>query len=81
MFINYHRYCRVVRNARMLGKHIVIPMSENKTVKIQVQLSEDLRTRFKSKCVLAGTTMNDTVIKLIEDWTSSEESHKQKSHK
>lgn len=67
-------------NERMVRNNIFISMTNSKVVKIQVQLTEDLRTRFKSKCVLTGTTMNEALIRLMEEWTS-EESDKQKSHK
>jgi hypothetical protein len=46
-----------------------LTMSESKTVKIQVQLPEELRTRFKAKCVTEGTTMNQMVIDLVKAWT------------
>ena len=44
-------------------------MPEPRTVKIQIQLPEDLRTRFKAKCVVTGTTMNQALIELVEAWT------------
>ena len=78
-FISYYKVHRVMTNAKILGNVIFIPMADNKVVKIQVQLPEDLRTRFKAKCVLTGTTMNEALINLMEDWTQ-EESHT-KSHK
>ena len=46
-------------------------MSEPRTVKIQIQLPEDLRTRFKAKCVTEGVTMNQIVVELIEAWSDS----------
>lgn len=48
-------------------------MTDTKTVKFQVYLPEDLRTRFKAKCVVSGTTMNETAVKLIEAWTDKGE--------
>lgn len=48
-------------------------MSEPKTVKIQIQLPEDLRTRFKAKCVVQGVTMNEAVVSLIEQWADKDE--------
>lgn len=51
----------------------VVIMSEAKTVKFQVYLPEDLRTRFKAKCVMSGTTMNETAVKLIEAWADKDE--------
>jgi hypothetical protein len=50
-------------------------MSEEKLVKLQIQLPEKLRTRFKSKCVLEGATMNQVAIELLEQWTNEEEAH------
>jgi hypothetical protein len=38
-------------------------------VKIQVQLPEKLRTRFKAKCVTEERTMNQVVVGLVEAWT------------
>lgn len=48
-------------------------MADTKTVKFQVYLPEDLRTRFKAKCVVSGTTMNETAVRLIEAWTDKDE--------
>jgi hypothetical protein len=45
-----------------------------KQVKVQIQLDEDLRTRFKAQCVLESTTMNDKIVNLIQDWTNKKES-------
>jgi hypothetical protein len=70
--MRYHRIYRVMANERMVRNNIFISMTSNKVVKIQVQLPEDLRTRFKSKCVLGGTTMNEVLVKLMEDWTEEE---------
>ena len=47
-------------------------MAEPKTVKFQIYLPEDLRTRFKAKCVVSGVTMNETAVKLIEGWTEED---------
>lgn len=60
---------RGIANERIVRNDIFISMTNSKVVKIQVQLSEDLRTRFKSKCVLSGVTMNEVLVKLMEDWT------------
>jgi hypothetical protein len=46
---------------------------EEKLVRLQVQLPENLRTRFKSRCVLEGATMNEMVLKLLEEWTDKKE--------
>lgn len=51
----------------------LIGMADTKTVKFQVYLPEDLRTRFKAKCVVSGTTMNETAVRLIEAWTDKDE--------
>jgi hypothetical protein len=48
-------------------------MPDQKTVRFTVYMSEDLRTRFKAKCVLQGATMNETLVRLVEDWTNQEE--------
>jgi ParG len=48
-------------------------MADTKTVKFQVYLPEELRTRFKAKCVVSGTTMNEAAVKLIEAWASKDE--------
>lgn len=50
-----------------------IGMADTKTVKFQVYLPEELRTRFKAKCVVSGTTMNETAVKLIEAWTDTDD--------
>lgn len=50
-----------------------IGMADTKTVKFQVYLPEELRTRFKAKCVVSGTTMNETAVKLIEAWADKDE--------
>ncbi len=47
-------------------------MSVSRTVKIQIQLPENLRTHFKAKCVVEGMTMNEVLIQLIEDWTNAD---------
>lgn len=52
---------------------VIVIMSKAKTVKFQVYLPEDLRTRFKAKCVISGATMNETAVKLIEAWTDKDE--------
>lgn len=52
---------------------VIATMPEAKTVKFQVYLPEDLRTRFKAKCVMSSTTMNETAVKLIETWTDKDE--------
>ena len=44
----------------------------DRTVKLQIQLPQDLRTRFKGKCVLQSTTMNQIVVELIEAWTDGQ---------
>jgi hypothetical protein len=44
-------------------------MSEEKLVRFTVSMPEPLRTRLKAKCVLQGVTMNDTIVKLVEEWT------------
>lgn len=58
-------------NARIMGNLVFIGMADTKTVKFQVYLPEDLRTRFKAKCVVSGTTMNETAVKVIEAWTNT----------
>ena len=73
--MRYHRIYRVVVNERMVRNNILISMTSSKMVKIQMQLPEDLRTRFKSKCVLDGATMNEVLVKLVKEWT--EETPKQ----
>jgi hypothetical protein len=52
---------------------------EEKVVRFTVSMNDSLRTKFKAKCVIQGVTMNDTIVKLVEEW-SAEESHT-KSHK
>lgn len=47
-------------------------MVDDKLVKLQIQLPEQLRTRFKSKCVLEGATMNQVLVELLEEWTNKE---------
>lgn len=49
-------------------------MTKPKLVKIQIQLPDNLRTRFKSKCVLEGVTMNAVIVDLIGFWTDKERS-------
>ena len=49
-------------------------MSEPRLVKIQIQLAEDLRTRFKAKCVVQGVTMNEAIVSLIEEWADGKTS-------
>ncbi len=53
-------------------------MSEPRIVKIQIQLPEDLRTRFKAKCVVQGVTMNEALVSLIEEWADKKEPSPQK---
>jgi hypothetical protein len=48
-------------------------MAEERLVKLQVQLPENLRSKFKSKCALENTTMNQIVVDLVEKWTHQEE--------
>jgi len=47
-------------------------MSEEKLVRFTVSMPEPLRTKLKAKCVLKGVTMNDTIVKLVEEWTEEE---------
>jgi hypothetical protein len=47
-------------------------MSEEKAVRFTVSMPEPLRTRFKAKCVIQGVTMNDTIVKLVEEWAAEE---------
>lgn len=47
-------------------------MSEEKLVRFTVSMPEPLRTKLKAKCVLQGVTMNDTIVKLVEEWTGEE---------
>lgn len=60
-------------NARIIRYLAFIRMTETKTVKFQVYLPKELRTRFKAKCVVSGTTMNEAAVKLIEAWTDKDE--------
>ncbi len=60
-------------NATIMRYLALIGMADTKTVKFQVYLPEDLRTRFKAKCVVSGTTMNETAVRLIEAWTDKDE--------
>jgi hypothetical protein len=47
-------------------------MSEEKLVRFTVSMPEPLRTKLKAKCVLQGTTMNDTIVRLVEEWTDED---------
>jgi hypothetical protein len=38
-------------------------------------LSESLRARFKSICALKQVSMNEILIKLVEDWLKQNENH------
>lgn len=51
-------------------------MSEEKLVRFTVSMPEPLRTKLKAKCVLQGTTMNETIVRLVEEWTG-DQSHNQ----
>jgi ParG len=52
-------------------------MSEGKPVAIRVSMPEDVRARFKAKCALEGVSMNDQVVKLIEQWVQPQQQSKQ----
>ena len=47
-------------------------MSEEKLVRFTVSMPETLRTKLKAKCVIQGVTMNDTIVKLVEEWAEEE---------
>jgi ParG len=48
-------------------------VSEEKQVSYRMFLSESLRARFKSICALKQVSMNEILIKLVEDWLKQNE--------
>jgi hypothetical protein len=48
-------------------------MSEEKLVRFTVSMPEPVRTKLKAQCVLQGVTMNDTIVKLVEQWIKQPE--------
>ena len=48
-------------------------MSEEKQVTYKMFLPESLRARFKSICALKGISMNETLLNLVEEWVTENE--------
>jgi hypothetical protein len=46
----------------------VTDSSEGKTVSLRVFMPEDLRTVFKSECVLENVSMSEKTVELIREW-------------
>ena len=49
-------------------------MSEEKQVSFKMFLSESLRARFKSLCALETMSMNEVLVRLVEEWVEENES-------
>ncbi len=39
---------------------------------MHVVIPEDLKKRFKARCVMEGVNMSEVVVELIQDWMSRE---------
>ena len=45
--------------------------SEGKPVSVRIFMPEDIRTVFKSECVLENVSMSEKAVELIQEWINS----------
>ncbi len=50
-------------------------MSQEELISIKVSMPDALRAQFKAACALAGTNMNEQVVKLIHTWLETKNAH------
>ena len=53
--------------------------NEDKTVSLRIFMPEDVRTKFKSECVLDGVSMSEKAVELIQQWLQEKTQSKQKT--
>ena len=46
----------------------VTDKSEGKPVSVRIFMTEDIRTVFKSECVLENVSMSEKAVELIQEW-------------
>lgn len=54
---------------------------EDRIVRIQVQMNESLRNKFKSVTAAKGQTMNEVILNFVEDYVDETEEKQEKPDK
>ncbi len=54
---------------------------EDRIVRVQVQMNESLRNKFKSVTAAKGQTMNEVILNFVEDYVDETEEKKEKPDK
>lgn len=49
---------------------------DSKTVKMSFYIDEETRTRFKLACTATGTSMNQVLVDMVNDWLDSNDPFK-----
>jgi len=49
---------------------------DSKTVKMSFYIEEETRTRFKLACTATGTSMNQVLVDMVNDWLDSNDPFK-----
>jgi hypothetical protein len=65
--------------ARFEASFDVTESNEDKTVSLRIFMPEDVRTKFKSECVLEGISMSEKAVELIQQWLQEKTQSKQKT--
>jgi hypothetical protein len=51
---------------------------DSKTVKMSFYIDDETRTRFKLACTATGTSMNQVLVDMVNDWLDSNDPFKEK---